>query len=241
MIGKLFSFTHEKPNDMFAVFLKEFCSMRFRRYPVAVAVFVLGLSGFGLPVASVKQTQHAQADSALRELSNIIRNLPNSDVKSQALENIDWFLSKSPDWPAETNFQSFASDITLDAALLARRDQTPPRPIGDRLAIVNKDLTLKRNQCRQLGGPKPVTIMVTTRNSVNDEVKGYEVWYVKKGYEDKATEFKRFEANSSPTPHKFDQAGYYVLWTAGPNRQGRRIDMEIGPDTQARIDLPIPQ
>jgi hypothetical protein len=215
--------------------------MPFRRNPVTVVVLVLAVSAFCLPVASGRQTQNNLSDSALRELSSIVKNLPNSDVKAQALDNIDWFLSKSADWPAETNFQSFASDITLDAALLARRDQTPPRPIAERLDIVNKDLTLKRNQCKQLGGPKPVTITVMTRNSANDEVKGYEVWYVKKGYEDRSAEFKRFEANSSPTPHKFDQAGYYVLWTAGPNRQGRRIDMEIGPDTQTRIDLPIPQ
>ena len=78
------------------------------------------------------------------------------------------------------------------------------------------------------------------------EVNGYEVWYVRKAYETKPAAYRRFEQNSSPAGHVFNEAGYYVLWTDHLSARARKLraqplDVEIGPDRREQfVDLVVP-
>jgi hypothetical protein len=95
------------------------------------------------------------------------------------------------------------------------------------------------------GGPSSVSVRVATRTRGNQEVGGYEVWYVRKAFENVATAFRRFDRNSSPTEQVFREAGFYVLWVEqqapdGLKRRGPRLDLEIGVDLSKQIDLVTP-
>jgi hypothetical protein len=168
----------------------------------------------------------------------------------QAQQDVRWLRRQAPRWPSSQAFEALTTSVLAQATLLDERLllRAAPPPLG-LLDSVSRDIAIKAQQCRLFGGPMPVSVNVITKDHGNQEVSGYEVWFVRKGFEDAPREFRRFDRHSSPAARIFNDPGYYVLWlerqaASGERLKGERVDVEIGPEQRSQeIDLlaPTPQ
>jgi len=165
---------------------------------------------------------------------------------SQAQGDVRWLERHVSSWQVSPAVNEFAAAITEQRRLLAG---VPAAPIVETLPVIDavlRDLQVKARQCRRFGGPVPVSVSVVTRDANNQEVTGYEVWFVRKAYEREAGAFRRFDRNSSPAGRVFQEAGYYVLWAERPSALGQRqrgtpLDVEVGAEQRDQVvDLMAP-
>jgi hypothetical protein len=184
-----------------------------------------------------------------RTLSRVRDRFGSTNQARNAIQTMDddvkWLIGAAPRWPMNENTAGFSRSITYTTALLRSLLEGVRRDVQPVLDIARRDIHLNFLQCRMRGGPSPVSVRVATRTRGNQEVSGYEVWYVRKAFENVGAAFRRFERNSSPTERIFREAGYYVLWVEqqapdGLKRRGPRLDLEIGVDASKQIDLHAP-
>ena len=171
-----------------------------------------------------------------------------------AQKDVLWLERRAPTWPKSAALDELVAALSAHVELLGEVHHTASAEAEPLLDAVIRDLQVKARQCRKFGGPVPVSVNVVTRDSGQQEVTGYEVWYVRKAYEGKPSAFRRFERNSSPAHRVFQEAGYYVLWAEHPAarqegrqeareaaRRGVRIDVELGAEQLEQIvDLSVP-
>lgn len=164
----------------------------------------------------------------------------------QAIDvDVTWLRKAAPRWPINENAVGFSRSITFTTALLRSLIDGIRKDVHPVLEIARRDININTVQCRNHGGPTSVDVRVATRTKGNQEVGGYEVWYVRKAFENVATASRRFDRNSSPTDQIFREAGFYVFWVEqhapdGLKRRGTRLDVEVGVDVRKQIDLPTP-
>jgi hypothetical protein len=156
-------------------------------------------------------------------------------------EDAEWLRKSRRNWPP-ANYSGFTLDIELDLDLLNALTTGNSSDL-EQIRIVAQDVNIKRRQCRQFGGPRTVSVSVSTKDNSDHEVGGFEVWFVKKGYEKQSQYYRSFPTYSSPARLDFPDAGYYVLWAARPgeaSKIGVKRDVEVGPGRQVMIDLTLP-
>ena len=164
----------------------------------------------------------------------------------QARIDVIWLERRAASWPSTPAVEAFVAAMSGHRQLLAQAGRAPAAEAAPLIDVVVRDLAIKARQCRTFGGPIPVDVHVVTRDTANREVSGYEVWYVRKAYERDPAAFRRFEQNSSPAAHLFNEAGYYVLWVdqasaSDRRRRGVPFDLEVGPDRLRQVvDLVVP-
>jgi hypothetical protein len=165
---------------------------------------------------------------------------------TQTQEDVRWLGRRAPSWPESAALDALITTVTAQAARLEGHRPSEVTPPLGLLDSVGRDIAIKAQQCRLFGGPVPVSVNVISKDHVNQEVSGYEVWFVRKGFEDTPREFRRFERHSSPAARVFNDPGYYVLWLerqepGGARARGERVDVEIGPEQRVQeIDLLAP-
>jgi hypothetical protein len=209
------------------------------------------------PPPATGPTLQAQASDELRALARALESLardpervPSSSPVAaglrQANADLLWLERRAGGWQASPALEAFVAGVSDHRRLLAEASQRTAAELAPLLDAVVHDIAVKTRQCRTFGGPVPVSVRVVTRDATNREVNGYEVWYVRKAYEGKPTAFRRFEQNSSPAAHVFNEAGYYVLWTDHLSARARKVraeplDVEVGPDRREQLlDLVVP-
>jgi hypothetical protein len=154
-----------------------------------------------------------------------------------------WLARKAPSWQPGPSVEELAVALAQHRLLLAELRRLPSAEARPMLGAVLRDLEIKSRQCRRFGGPVPVNVTVITRDAEHREVTGYEVWFVRKAYERRPREARRFERHSSPAVRAFTEAGYYVLWAAPPglSAASMRLDVEVGASEQDQVvDLTAP-
>lgn len=206
------------------------------------------------PAASA---QSAAARDALRALlpelealsadpERVPASTPLAESVARAQKDVSWLERNVAKWPPGPPVEAFAAAFVEHRQVLVDARQAPPAEAAPQIEAVVRDLAVKAQQCRTFGGPVTVNVRVVTRDADNHEVSGYEVWYVRKAYERMPNAFRRFEQNSSPAGHVFNEAGYYVIWADHLSARARRqrgvpLDLEVGPDRREQvIDLVVP-
>jgi hypothetical protein len=165
---------------------------------------------------------------------------------ARAQKDVAWLERNVAKWPPGPPVEAFVAAFVAHREVLAGARHAAPAEAAPQIEAVVRDLAVKAQQCRTFGGPVPVNVRVVTRDAANREVSGYEVWYVRKAYERMPNAYRRFEQNSSPAGHVFNEAGYYVIWADHLSVRARRqrgvpLDLEVGPDRREQvIDLVVP-
>lgn len=219
---------------------------------VSIAI-LLALSSIEARAQAIPTAFPETPIEALRQLSLVLNQVRERfSIDNEARETIrsmstdvTWLERNAPAWRPSESTAGFSRSIAYTTALLQSlldRVRTDVKPVLD---IARRDLRIHFLQCRAMGGPTTVQVRVRTRDGSSKEVGGYEVWYVRKAFENVPAAFRRFEQNSSPTERSFREAGFYVLWVehtvpSGLKRRGTRLDFEIGLDQTTRIDLATP-
>ena len=111
------------------------------------------------------------------------------------------------------------------------------------LGDVALDLEIKADNCRNSsdGLGKEIKVKVHTKAG-DQEVGGYEVYFVHKGMFDVKSAHDRFPRQSSPTDEKILSPGGYAMWVRKDNFTSDPITMRIGGrgETQLEVDIPVP-
>lgn len=169
-----------------------------------------------------------------------------AEAVARAKKDVTWLERNVAKWPPGPPVEAFVAAFVAHRQVLADARRAAPAEAAPQIEAVVRDLAVKAQQCRTFGGPVPVDVRVVTRDADNREVNGYEVWYVRKAYERMPRAYRRFEQNSSPASHVFNEAGYYVIWADHLSARARRqrgvpLDLEIGRDRREQvIDLVVP-
>ncbi|HWO13553.1 MAG TPA: hypothetical protein VNN80_28825 [Polyangiaceae bacterium] len=205
------------------------------------------------PGPTIQSRAREEARALARALESFARDparVPSASPLAaglrQANTDLLWLEQRAGGWQASPSLEAFVAGIADHRRLLAEASALPADELASLLDAVVRDVSVKARQCRTFGGPVPVSIRVITRDATNREVNGYEVWFVRKAYESKPAAFRRFEQNSSPAGHVFNEAGYYVLWTDHLSARALKlraqpIDVEVGPDRRDQlVDLTVP-
>jgi hypothetical protein len=180
------------------------------------------------------------------DLERVPPSTPLAESVARAQKDVTWLERNVAKWPAGPSVDAFVAAFVAHRQVLADARRAAPAEAAPQIQAVVRDLAVKAQQCRTFGGPVPVNVRVVTRDADNREVSGYEVWYVRKAYERMPNAYRRFEQNSSPAGHVFNEAGYYVLWADHLSARARRLrgvplDLEVGPDRREQvIDLIVP-
>jgi hypothetical protein len=162
----------------------------------------------------------------------------------QAQRDVAWLARQLPSWQESPAVDAFVAAISEHHQVLVEARAAPAAKAT--VDAVARDVSIKAQQCRAFGGPVPVEVRVVTRDGAQREVNGYEVWYVRKAYENRSGQSRRFERNSSPAERVFVEAGYYVLWaehiaTRAQGLRAVRLDVEVGPNQRSLVvDLTVP-
>lgn len=194
------------------------------------------------------QRELALASEALDELSreSHLALVPELGTQlAHVRKELGWLARKAPSWQPSTSVEELADALAQHRQLLGELRRLPSAEARPLLGAVLRDLEIKSQQCRRFGGPVPVNVSVITRDVEQREVAGYEVWFVRKAYERRPREARRFERHSSPAGRVFSEAGYYVLWAVPPGQSpsaaSARLDVEVGASQQEQVvDLTAP-
>lgn len=102
------------------------------------------------------------------------------------------------------------------------------------------DLALKAGWVQARASTPPmVEVKVNTLTEERKEVHGCEVWYVPFAYEDRPSEYARFDKLSTPT-EKDLPVGRYWMWTEKAGRKGTRKPVSPGDDLKDKKEVHLP-
>jgi hypothetical protein len=163
-------------------------------------------------------------DSNVSFLEGIAREQPNMQIPK--------------DYTASLNLDSrLLNSITV----LSSKHPQDNKRVYEALGDVASDLQIKVAYARSALGAafRLVQVLVHTRKG-DQEIGGYQVWYVAKGWADVQDEAKPFDRLSSPTYMDLPP-GNYMIWTHKGQTNSKRQPVSLGDDGKSRreIDLPI--
>ena len=105
------------------------------------------------------------------------------------------------------------------------------------------DMQIKADNCRHSsdGLGKEIRVKVHTKSG-DQEIGGYEVYFVSKGMFDVKSAHDRFPRQSSPTDEKVLCPGGYAMWARKKNFTSEPITLRIGGrgETKIEVDIPVP-
>ena len=119
------------------------------------------------------------------------------------------------------------------------------KKLYEALQEVDSDLTVKAKHIKggRGGGATLVQVLVRSKKDAQD-VAGYEVWYVPKGWAADSSTFKRFDGltDASNPPQMNLAPGNYFLWLSKGQPIPGRQPISLGGDgkTKREIDLVVP-
>lgn len=205
------------------------------------------------PQAARAQAELGALEGAFAELALEPAAAALAPQLEGAQRDLRWLEGQAPRWAESPALAELVGALAAHRQLLGELRPLETEQAQASVQALIRDVHVKAEQCRHFGGPVPVNVSVVTRDANNREVTGYEVWFVRKAYERRSTEFRRFERNSSPAERRFQEAGYYVLWAAPPGQgstgagragstpDGARLDVEVGADQRDQVfDLIAP-
>lgn len=180
------------------------------------------------------QSKHGNKDktlaATLREISEQIRHLQRT-------------ANARPDIPRpQIYLESLNSIADLLKSLVD--NQVTDKQLKKTINEVASDLAMKVAFTKGSRGDsfQLVEILVHTLKSSRDEVSGYEIWYVPKGWADyPGTEkHKRFHRLSSPSVMKL-APGNYLIWAVKEGPASERIPVTLGGDgaSKNRVQLSV--
>jgi hypothetical protein len=115
--------------------------------------------------------------------------------------------------------------------------------ILDGLRDAALDMQIKSDNCRHSGDGlgKEIGVKVHTKAGEN-EVGGYEVFFVQKGMFDVKSAHDRFPRKSSPTDEKILCPGGYAMWVRKKNFTSAPVILRIGGrgEVHLEVDIEVP-
>jgi hypothetical protein len=158
-------------------------------------------------------------------------------------DGIEFLLDKwQPTMGSGVTTRPYLLSLTYDVYLLKTAKALPRRQACSKIRDVAEDLKIKVNHCRGSNNLNPkITVTVVTKNNQDNEVQGYQIWYVQKGMEDVPSCFDSFHKFSSPTDEKELVPGRYVMWGKKGDLVTTHVAQRIGGEgkNQIQIDLPV--
>jgi hypothetical protein len=148
-------------------------------------------------------------------------------------------------FPAE-----YLESLTLDADLLKKLagQKHNPKSAADRKRIVaqlkdvDEDVAIKVVALKhgRGGSARLVEVTAHARKEAQD-LGGYEVWYVPKGWASNSGAYKRFDGLSNPSsPPSMNLApGNYLMWLSKGGAASNRQPVSIGGDGRTKRDLDL--
>ncbi len=137
----------------------------------------------------------------------------------------------------------YLRSITRSNELLTKAANEKPDRQLELVRDVALDLQIKADNCRNSkdGLGKIIRVQIRTKHDTQ-EVPGYEVWYVQKGYYDVPSAHERFHQQSSPTDSLSLWPGRYAIWVRKDDFTGKPATIRIGGQGQKEIvvDLEVP-
>lgn len=222
---------------------------------------------FGMSLLLLCTSNLAVAQESLKK-DSVDNKIFESIIKSASTLNITLGPSHSPSKRKLNDIQSnakflqdlfastgesqlppvYAQSLSLDAKILVRlvketRDRKYHKSeVYADVQNVAVDLSIKVAHIKYSrgGAIKNIQVVVHTKRA-DQEVTGYEVWYVPKGWASEQSAFIRFDRVSSPT--SMDLApGNYFIWLQSGQTKTSRLPVKLGGDGKSRrdIDLIVP-
>jgi hypothetical protein len=212
-----------------------------------------------IPSAQNTQQQDLFA-SFYHSLNEITENLGNKSGSLGGEANIHQLLNKitgnvkflesmmTSDKPIPKEYlESLALDLELLKKYAAQKpkNRAEQEMLYEGLQEVDSDLTVKANHIKggRGGGASLVQVLVRSKKDAQD-VAGYEVWYVPKGWAADSLAFKRFDrlTDASNPPEMNLAPGNYFLWLSKGQPLPGRQPISLGGDGKAKreIDLTVP-
>ncbi|GEM_PF-2136673 len=138
----------------------------------------------------------------------------------------------------------YLEDLKHNFDLLKRaRDSEEPEERDEFIEIVDMDMQIKADNCRNAGDGlgKTVVVTVTTKKDAAP-VGGYQVWYVPRGLVSVEAEHDHFNRISSPTESIHLSPGGYLMWGVKGDSKTEPAVYRIGGKglAEVQIDLVIP-
>lgn len=143
----------------------------------------------------------------------------------------------------------YLEGVSLDAELLKELASRKPKnavhlnSLYDGLNEVDSDLTLKVTGPRSGGEVARVVEVLVRAKRGNQDVGGYQVWYVTKGWAKDGTKSRPFDRVTDPSnPSSMKLApGNYLIWL-GKDPVTDRQPVSIGANGESRreIEVPVP-
>ncbi len=178
---------------------------------------------------------NAEAASLLRQIQT---NAQFLDAKWD-----DWFKhhDQSRNYSSSDDYlKALRNDIWL--LTNAKKEKDPLRAFG-LVSDAALDLQIKADNCRHSsdGLGKQIRVKVHTKAG-DQEIGGYEVYFVSKGMFDVKSAHDRFPRQSSPTDEKILCPGGYAMWVRKKTFTSDPITLRIGGrgETKIEVDIPVP-
>ncbi len=178
---------------------------------------------------------NAEAESLLRQIQT---NAQFLDAKWN-----DWFKqhTQSRNYsPNDDYLKALQSDIWV---LTKAKKEKDPQKAFELVRDAAFDLQIKADNCRNSsdGLGKQIRVKVHTKSG-DQEIGGYEVYFVSKGMYDVKSAHDRFPRQSSPTDEKILCPGGYAMWVRKKEFTSDPITLRIGGagQTHVEVDIPVP-
>jgi hypothetical protein len=230
---------------------------------IRAAVFLILLT----PLVAIPQTSRAtkpQQRKVFRSFHKSLRTLEirndgnttkintTGDEEAQLMKSIDGHvkflegITSSGKPIPRVYLESLALDAELLNKLANQKSRSKPAQarLLEGLGEVDSDLAIKVKQIKNGRGDGISLIQVQVRAKKGaQEVAGYEIWYVSRGWADVSSRFKRFDSLSNPSnpPSMNLPAGNYFLWL-GKGKPPEPLPLYIGGDQKSKreIELVVP-
>ncbi len=178
---------------------------------------------------------NAEAASLLQQIQTSVHYLDDKwDV---------WF-KQHKQAPTYSTHDDYLTSLRADLQLLtnAKKEKDATKALG-LVRDAALDMQIKADNCRHSsdGLGKEIRVKVHTKAG-DQEIGGYEVYFVSKGMFDVKSAHDRFPRQSSPTDEKILCPGGYAMWARKKNFTSEPITLRIGGrgETKIEVDIPVP-
>jgi hypothetical protein len=194
--------------------------------------------GIKISAASLSKTIGATNSEAGLLLRQIQTNAQFLDGKWNA-----WFKAHN-EQNSYAGPDAYLAGLRADNRLLNNlRKEKDVAKILDGLRDAALDMQIKSDNCRHSGDGlgKEIGVKVHTKAGEN-EVGGYEVFFVQKGMFDVKSAHDRFPRKSSPTDEKILCPGGYAMWVRKKNFTSAPVILRIGGrgEVHLEVDIEVP-
>jgi hypothetical protein len=219
-----------------------------------LAILLAGISfpNFDSQAQAVKQIESVRVLDSISSTSLILRKKyenKNKPVVAKLDEIMSLILTlkrvantQQDNLSPKVYLESLEADNQLLTSIIEGRVNS--KNLMSVISAVASDLTLKVTYVKASRGSsfELVEVVVHTLKNTRDEVGGYEIWYVPKGWAayPEAQKQRRFDRLSSPSVMKL-APGNFLIWAVKGDSYSGRVPITLGDDGMSKrvIDLTV--